>query len=251
MYVRLAFAVAAHLEPEILIVDEVLAVGDAQFQKKCLGKMGEVSKHGRTVLFVSHNMSAVRSLCTSCCMLTDGRVAFRGATDVGLAYYMQNISAANGRATVQFDQPALSPWMRSARLTSLGRSADTIKVGDPLELTVEFARPSPMRFPNLVLVMSDANGQLLVQANTRYITPQLQSAGPDGDGIITCDLGVVPLVPGRYFLSLSLGDLFIDTHVVSEAIAFEVVENSIWESGQAPPTNSAPLWWPVKFVVAG
>ena len=74
MYVRLAFAVAAHLEPEILVVDEVLAVGDAQFQKKCLGKMENVSKEGRTVLFVSHNMNAIEQLCTSCLMIENGKI---------------------------------------------------------------------------------------------------------------------------------------------------------------------------------
>ena len=74
MYVRLAFAVAAHLEPEILLVDEVLAVGDAQFQKKCLGKMEDVSREGRTVLFVSHNMGAIRKLCENCILLQNGKV---------------------------------------------------------------------------------------------------------------------------------------------------------------------------------
>ncbi len=78
MYVRLAFAVAAHLEPEILIVDEVLAVGDAQFQKKCLGKMGEVAKQGRTVVFVSHNLVAVENLCSRALMLKDGQLVARG-----------------------------------------------------------------------------------------------------------------------------------------------------------------------------
>ena len=80
MYVRLAFAVAAHLEPEILVVDEVLAVGDAQFQKKCLGKMSEVVEEGRTVLFVSHNMGIIRSLCSQTILLVDGQIA-RDASD--------------------------------------------------------------------------------------------------------------------------------------------------------------------------
>jgi lipopolysaccharide transport system ATP-binding protein len=80
MYVRLAFAVAAHLEPEILVVDEVLAVGDAAFQKKCLGKMEDVSKQGRTVLFVSHNMQAVQRLCTRCVLLKGGRLDMEGNT---------------------------------------------------------------------------------------------------------------------------------------------------------------------------
>src|SRR5436190_21644862 len=87
MYVRLAFAVAAHLEPEILVVDEVLAVGDAEFQKKCLGKMSEVARHGRTVLFVSHNMNAVRSLTTSGLLLDRGHLVFRGQVDEAIGCY--------------------------------------------------------------------------------------------------------------------------------------------------------------------
>src|SRR5215468_3971739 len=88
MYVRLAFSVAAHLEPEILVVDEVLAVGDAEFQKKCLGKMGEVAEGGRTVLFVSHNMSAVSHLCTRCVLLQDGHVGADGDVGSVIAKYM-------------------------------------------------------------------------------------------------------------------------------------------------------------------
>ncbi|MBE3117641.1 MAG: ABC transporter ATP-binding protein, partial [Candidatus Atribacteria bacterium] len=88
MYVRLAFAVAAHLEPEILLVDEVLAVGDVAFQKKCLGKMGDVAKEGRTVLFVSHNMLAIRALCTRALMLEQGRIVFEGDTSTAVSLYL-------------------------------------------------------------------------------------------------------------------------------------------------------------------
>jgi lipopolysaccharide transport system ATP-binding protein len=91
MYVRLAFAVAAHLEPEILIVDEVLAVGDAEFQKKCLGKMRDVAGHGRTVLFVSHNLTAVRQLCTNGLLLKNGQVAMKGVTNEVADRYLQNM----------------------------------------------------------------------------------------------------------------------------------------------------------------
>jgi lipopolysaccharide transport system ATP-binding protein len=93
MYVRLAFAVAAHLEPEILIVDEVLAVGDAEFQKKCLGKMKDVSSQGRTVIFVSHNMSAVKSLCNRAIVLEKGEVVYMGETDQAVSKYL---GSANG-----------------------------------------------------------------------------------------------------------------------------------------------------------
>ncbi len=96
MYVRLAFAVAAHLEPEILLIDEVLAVGDAAFQKKCLGKMGDVAKEGRTVLFVSHNMAAIRQLVTKCCMLVIGKIHFMGDADECINQYLQSTFNRDG-----------------------------------------------------------------------------------------------------------------------------------------------------------
>jgi lipopolysaccharide transport system ATP-binding protein len=92
MYMRLAFAVAAYLEPEILLVDEVLAVGDAAFQKKCLGKMGEVAKNGRTVLFVSHNMVAIQGLCGKCIVLDQGKIGFQGDIQGGISYYLTAIT---------------------------------------------------------------------------------------------------------------------------------------------------------------
>jgi lipopolysaccharide transport system ATP-binding protein len=108
MYVRLAFSVAAHLEPEILIIDEVLSVGDIQFQKKCLGKMDDVSRSGRTVLFVSHNMNAVRQLTTRCILLQRGTVFFDGASDRAIQAYLGAIEA-------RFEQGAdLSAWPRAA-----------------------------------------------------------------------------------------------------------------------------------------
>jgi lipopolysaccharide transport system ATP-binding protein len=88
MYVRLAFAVAAHLEPEILLVDEVLAVGDAQFQKKCLGKMGDVAKEGRTILFVSHNMAHINNLCSICILLEAGKISQQGHPSLVIQQYL-------------------------------------------------------------------------------------------------------------------------------------------------------------------
>ncbi|HMI07328.1 MAG TPA: ABC transporter ATP-binding protein, partial [Flavobacterium sp.] len=104
MYVRLAFAVAAHLESEILIVDEVLAVGDAEFQKKCLGKMGDISKgEGRTVLFVSHNMSAVKSLCTKGLVMEHGKVKKNGEVEAAVSYYLSGDSEVMNKKTFGHD----------------------------------------------------------------------------------------------------------------------------------------------------
>lgn len=114
MYVRLAFAVAAHLEPEILIVDEVLAVGDAQFQKKCLGKMGDVSREGRTILFVSHNMTAVQSLCRRAVMLRSGRLVADDAVGTVVTQYLEE--AQSGGADQVWDDPTTAPGDDLVRL---------------------------------------------------------------------------------------------------------------------------------------
>ena len=105
MYVRLAFAVAAHLQPEILIIDEVLAVGDASFQKRCIGKMKDVSRSGRTVLFVSHQMQAVSNLCDRAIMLKNGKIDYSGSTDETIRHYLDgNIASASQRAGLRKDR---------------------------------------------------------------------------------------------------------------------------------------------------
>jgi lipopolysaccharide transport system ATP-binding protein len=140
MYVRLAFAVAAHLEPEILVVDEVLAVGDAQFQKKCLGKMGDVAKEGRTVLFVSHNMTAVKALCPAAILLSSGKIVNAGdSIGVVTAYLKQGENRARARV---WSDPLQAPGgdkvgLKSARV--IPRSdTDVIDVHTDLDLEFEF-----------------------------------------------------------------------------------------------------------------
>jgi lipopolysaccharide transport system ATP-binding protein len=141
MYVRLAFAVAAHLEPEILIVDEVLAVGDAEFQKKCLGKMKSVSNQGRTVLFVSHNMSAIQSLCPRSILLKSGELIKDGATDQIIQYYLGNELTTSNE--IIFDAQNELTYVKSLKLThqdnSVGRA---YKCGETLSFDFEIEADS-------------------------------------------------------------------------------------------------------------
>lgn len=124
MYVRLAFAVAAHLESEILIVDEVLAVGDAEFQKKCLGKMNDVSKgEGRTVLFVSHNMGSVKSLCTKGIVLQNGQLAFVGSSEDAINKYL-TVSEKKSITTVKFNKHDIPLFIEEVIITKNGERAD-------------------------------------------------------------------------------------------------------------------------------
>ncbi len=136
MYVRLAFAVAAHLEPEILIVDEVLAVGDAQFQKKCLGKMEDVAKEGRTVLFVSHNMLSVRNLCSRAIILRDGQITFLGNTTEAVDFYLHD--KAHDVGEVAWDNPDAAPGNHQVRLKAIRVvSGGVITAEPPLNKDIE------------------------------------------------------------------------------------------------------------------
>jgi len=143
MYLRLAFAVAANLEPEILFVDEVLAVGDASFQKKCLGKMGEVSKQGRTVLFVSHNMTAVQTLCARAIWLSQGRIERDGPAGNIVGEYLR--SSAEASVKQVWDDPSSAPGNDKIRLHSVRVIAD-----DPYHLTVEDSIALEFEYWNLV-----------------------------------------------------------------------------------------------------
>lgn len=142
MYVRLAFAVAAHLEPEILVIDEVLAVGDAQFQKKCLGKMGEAAKHGRTVLFVSHNMEAIQAICPRAILLSQGRVAKAGASADAVARYLaRDDSAELARTWEVADEKAGTEEVRMRRVAIEPCNDDgsrVITVCTPLRFECEY-----------------------------------------------------------------------------------------------------------------
>jgi lipopolysaccharide transport system ATP-binding protein len=168
MYLRLAFAVAAHLEPEILIVDEVLAVGDAAFQKKCLGKMGDVARQGRTVLFVSHNLLAVETLCGRAIWLRDGRVAERGLPGHVIAQYLR----ANATDVTErlWKDPTTAPGNERLRLRRAAvRPKDGVP-GDPIDVRTDFV----MEFEywnfhadaclNLSLVVLNAQGIMVFNA---------------------------------------------------------------------------------------
>src|SRR4051812_16374251 len=142
MYMRLAFAVASHLEPEIMIVDEVLAVGDAQFQKKCLGRMNDVSREGRTVLFVSHNMSAIKSLCTRGVLMEAGRVAYLGSIDETVNRYLSPGSGVARAGVIPADAHRHRDVPDEARLTSVrltttdGTDVQQLFFGQPFRIAV-------------------------------------------------------------------------------------------------------------------
>lgn len=138
MYVRLAFAVAAHLEPEILIIDEVLAVGDAEFQKKCLGKMKDVAKHGRTVLFVSHNIAAIKSLCNNAFLLYNGSIINRGNTDSVISSYLKEGTETGNHKIFMNGLSKEDITIHELKLNSIEKNTEEpIIEGDEIEFTIK------------------------------------------------------------------------------------------------------------------
>jgi lipopolysaccharide transport system ATP-binding protein len=143
MGLRLGFAVAAHLEPEILVVDEVLAVGDMNFQQKCLGKMDEVSQHGRTILFVSHNMAAIRQLCPKTMVINNGQIIFQGDTSEGINYYLSHNSRTEDGAVVDTRNYADRSGTGGGRIVRVGvedeygKATHNIGIGKPLRIWME------------------------------------------------------------------------------------------------------------------
>jgi lipopolysaccharide transport system ATP-binding protein len=179
MFMRLAFAVAAHLEPDILIVDEVLAVGDAQFQKKCLGKLDEVGSEGRTVIFVSHNLSAVEQICSRAILLDHGRVIEDGPTRQVLDDYMRRFAAAE--AEVVFETPQNQPagFSRLSTLAADGSPSTRFGVDEPIICEIEIDVREPIRGEHVWLRVYQASGLLLIFAADEELVevPALRQPG--------------------------------------------------------------------------
>jgi lipopolysaccharide transport system ATP-binding protein len=183
MYLRLAFAVAAHLEPDILIIDEILAVGDAAFQRKCLGKMGDVAKQGRTVLFVSHNMGAVRSLCSRALVFKAGRVAFDGTADAATAFYLANTVAPAGEhdGRVNFGADGLrfpEVSLREIRLLdSDGEVRSLFGSGDPITVEIDYEVKSRLRGARTMLQVSTQEGEQAFSSTDHLVRDSEQEPG--------------------------------------------------------------------------
>jgi lipopolysaccharide transport system ATP-binding protein len=210
MYMRLAFAVAAHLEPEILLVDEVLAVGDAAFQKKCLGKMEQVSGQGRTVFFVSHNTQAVRQLCTRGILLEHGRVVADGPTDSTLAVYNQRLREMRVDAETGVNNPENRRGSGAVRFTAVsvedldGNERYTFAMGDTIRLRLSFISHAPMRgLAIFVALRSGLSREIITSA--RHVVTQA-SVAPGTESTVIVDLPNVYIRPGEYPLYLHVSE---------------------------------------------
>jgi lipopolysaccharide transport system ATP-binding protein len=246
MYVRLAFAVAAHLEPEILLVDEVLAVGDLEFQRKCLGKIDEVARDGRTVLFVSHNMVAIEALCKTAIFLDSGRLTMIGhPADVVSAYAKLVTDTSAMSADLRRHSGRISnstPLLEEVSVVSRGREPSVIRMGDKILIAVKFESPTAIR-PCCSFTIKTDRGLRVFHVSTFYSDQQWGDASANS-GILTCTLESLPLMPGRYFIDLWLKDLFLPSTLdaISDACCFEVVPANLLGSGRLPPASEGPIF---------
>ncbi len=242
MSVRLGFAVAAHLQPEILIVDEVLAVGDMAFQKKCLGKMSEVSKTGRTVLFVSHNMAAVENLCQRGIVLKQGQVIFDGDVKLAVGQYLanaHNFSDGIGHEVDLSEAPTRKPehtaMLQKVELFSNDgeRAPRAVRVGAQLKLKLHLKLPEVVPNFRLGIGFNSLFGQRVLTLYSSF-DPHVDYDVLSGESVVTCDIPSLTMVPGEYFVFL-----FVDfgqerKDAVADAFMLSVLESDYYGTGKAP-----------------
>ena len=222
---RLAFAVAAHLEPEILLVDEVLAVGDAEFQKKCLGKMSEVASQGRTVLFVSHNMNAIKRLCTRSILLKMGIICFEGETNATVEMYSNEIKDL----LIANFQPDNNKTIRIKRLevsSPVQKTESTgIDTADGVLITVSYNVNKPISGAHVFLRIHTADGETLIgtgDADTSRSRLEMRNPGQ-----YNCEVLIPPRIlgAGKYTITWSAGIPFQENFDVEfHALSFHVID---------------------------
>jgi lipopolysaccharide transport system ATP-binding protein len=229
MYLRLAFAVAAHLEPEILVVDEVLAVGDAEFQRKCMGKMSDVAQAGRTVLFVSHNMSAVLRLTEETIVLDKGRLVFRAPTSQAVDYYMAaGFTGAGERLWTSDEIPEeAAPFMPLAlRVKDVrGLVVDTLRSTEPIHVELEYRLDQPITGLRVGIYLLTMRGEYVFTSFDLDDPTQFEKLGVRAEGhyISHCTIPANTLNEGRYVLAINASSFRVKRYFWDDrALAFTV-----------------------------
>lgn len=229
MYVRLAFSVAAHLEPEILLVDEVLAVGDAEFQKKCLGKMQNVARGGRTVFFVSHNMGAVRNLCSRGLLIKEGRAHSSGTIEEVIQEYLRTTYDGELSTSLPGEQDNVAPGKVQvtgfqAKASSPDGGGGPPQTGVAAKFVIGYTTNQQERLPRLQvgLAIRDVLGSSVFYCSTLMSNSDFYSAPPQGQ--VTCKIDFLPLIPGKYWVDIRVYDIQAEASYVAYSGGFDVME---------------------------
>jgi lipopolysaccharide transport system ATP-binding protein len=249
MYMRLAFAVAAHLDPEILVVDEVLAVGDAAFQKKCLGRMRDISTEGRTVLFVSHNMAAIRSLCNRGILLANGQKAFEGPAGECVDRYM---AAVTQHASNEVDLTSVrrgrgvDTTLRISKVRIVSRDGrPLVRVGDPLEMELDFTVSDPLEDVVLGVRLLSADNVSITECRTSHSYGAIERLEA-GNYSVKCRIEQNILSPGLYLLNVGARCASKPLDHVTQAMTFEVYSDAtrnVWLEGVGGCVVRLPSDW--------
>ena len=253
MYLRLAFAVAAHLEPEILVVDEVLAVGDAEFQRKCLGKMSDVAQQGRTVLFVSHNMSAILRLTEEAILLDKGRLVLRAPTAQAVDYYMAAGFSQLGERTWDSDEvPAEAAPFRPLAIRVCdagGRVVDTVRSTDPITVSVEYQLEAPISGLRIGIYLMTMRGEYVFTSFDTDDPQQYErySTRPAGCYTSECTIPADFLNEGRYVLGLNASAFrvkrfFQDEHALAFTVDAAGAPGMHWPEARPGPVRPQLNW---------
>jgi lipopolysaccharide transport system ATP-binding protein len=245
MHARLGFAVAAHLEPEVLIVDEVLAVGDQAFQEKCLGKMSDVAQSGRTVLFVSHNLAAVQELCSRAILLENGRVVYEGTAGDAVEQYLVQIR--NGMTTV----PLLDRMGRTGtgrvRISGFriecpqGMPVRMPRCGERVCLAIDYQAADDCRNVDIGISIYNNAGSILSVLYASYMRGAFQSIPTQGT--FRCIVNRLPLVPGYYRVSARVYENGVEADCPRDGVGFVLVEEGdYYGTGHAPSHRNASFF---------
>ena len=239
MHVRLAFAVAAHLEPDILVIDEVLAVGDLAFQKKCLGKMDSVAKEGRTVLFVSHNMAAVQNLCPRSILLKNGLMVTDGATDSVIAQYIKSFNATGGIWEMTHESTSRSGngMARIQQVEILSRNDETVSsipMGEGIRVRLKIVSNAVIKSAVIVLGITDPQGRRCCRINSLVTRNWTVDLHPGQSATVECHIPQMNLSPGehRLWFKIKASEPPITLDYIDNAITLEVVPADVFKTGR-------------------
>ena len=250
---RLAFAVSAHLEPEILVVDEVLAVGDAEFQRKCLGKMSDVASQGRTVMFVSHNMSAIQRLTQECIVLEQGKMVMRAPTAEAVDYYLANDFERGGqRVYLPEEIPASAdPFIPIAVRVknNAGKATDTVRSVDPMMVEVEYKLTAPIKGLRVGIYLLTTQGEFVFTSFDTDDPERFEKYALRNPGhyFSRCTIPADVLNEGRFVIGFNASSYKVRRYFADErAINFDVnstgAPGTQWPEARQGPTRPRLGW---------
>ena len=258
MQLRLAFAVSAFLEPEILIIDEVLAVGDADFQKKCMGKMGDISKSGRTILFVSHNMGAIQNLCNSAMVLKDGQLTFQGSVQDSIDHYINTSSSSLPDLRERKDRQG-SGQIKITKIfitNSKNETIDTVFSGQDINVVFEYEANSeilsePMKDVIVSLQLKNNQNIPLFLHHNRLLKKKFDVT--QRKGFFIAEIKKIPLPQSSYFVSYSVIQNNGVIDMMDDAYKLDIADGDYFGHGEVPPSSHGlflqEVGWSLKEII--